>query len=143
MGARVLNLRNWSDSAACKGVADQFDFTPTTETTAGLFEAQKWCNLCPVREECLMTAMRNGWSGYWGGSMTAERKKLKAAKRRVKCPLCTSVNLVRVDGNQVCVACGRSWRTGQEPVVKEDRRRPSERSDAPQHEEVSVMGDRL
>lgn len=141
MGVRVLDLRNWLRDAACKGVG--FDFVPLTETTSGLAQAQEWCNICPVREECLMTAMRNpAWSGYWGGTTTKERSKLKASKHRAKCPLCLSVNVVTIDRSQVCIACGRSWPTGGAPVPKQEKR-PSERGAGPRESEVKVMGEVL
>lgn len=141
MGARVLNLRNWLTRAECRGA--DFDFVPTTETARGLAAAQQWCNLCPVREECLMTALRNSaWTGYWGGTTTAERSKLKAAKRRVKCPVCLSITLIDLDDSQVCIACGRSWRNGREPAVKHQKR-PSEKTADPQQKEVTVVGDVL
>lgn len=89
-----------------------------------------------------MTAMRNSWHGYWGGTMTTERMKLKSSKHRVKCPLCTSVMVVSVDGSQVCIACGRSWPTGRPPAVKKGKR-PSERTADPQQEEVLIVGDAL
>ena len=140
MGARVLNLRNWLDRAICD--EDEFDFTPPTETLAGLEVAQRWCNICPVREECLMTAMRNGWQGYWGGTMTADRRKLKALKYRAKCPCCLSVNVVTVSTSQVCIACGRSWAVARAPVPAEPKR-PSETSADPREEEVTIVGDML
>ena len=140
MWARVLNLRNWMHRAACRGA--NFDFTPATETAGGLEVARTWCNTCPVREECLMTAMKNGWPGYWGGTMTAERSKLKAVKHRVKCPICKCVDLVSIDQSQVCIACGRSWPTSRIPDVPEEKR-PSEKTADPQQEEVLVVGDTL
>lgn len=140
MWARVLNLRNWMADAGCRGA--DFEFVPTTETYDGLASALTWCNVCPVREECLLTAMKNGWSGYWGGTMTAERARLKAPKHRVKCPLCKAVNLIKVDTSQVCVACGRSWPVGPSPAVHREKR-PSELSADPQEEEVMVVGDAL
>lgn len=140
MGAVFVQLGKWSGKAQCKGVA--FEFVPLTETPRGLMQARQWCDVCPVQTECLMTAMRHGWQGYWGGTLTAERNKLKAPKHRAKCPVCRSVDLVTVEQSQVCIACGRSWRSGKPPVTKVQKR-PTEKTDSPKTEGVIVMGDAL
>src|SRR3984957_1201678 len=41
------------------------------------------CSGCPVREECLELALRNwavGQRGVWGGTVPAERERLRAAR---------------------------------------------------------------
>jgi WhiB family transcriptional regulator, redox-sensing transcriptional regulator len=41
------------------------------------------CGACPVREECLELALRNwavGRHGVWGGTVPAERERLRAAR---------------------------------------------------------------
>jgi hypothetical protein len=41
------------------------------------------CAACPVREECLELALRNwavGQHGVWGGTVQAERERLRAAR---------------------------------------------------------------
>lgn len=128
MEIRVFNLRDWMKNAECRG--SDFDFVPPTESAEGLSVATSmWCNVCPVRDECLVTALKNGWKGYWGGTLTSDRNKLRSMKRRKKCPLCKSVNLITADRCQICVACGRSWTVGNAP------------SDGPQ--EVTTVGDFL
>lgn len=108
MEVRVLRLRNWMKRAECRGA--DFDFVPVAESAAELEAAKSgFCNLCPVRDECLVTALMSGWKGYWGGTLTSERTKLRSMKRRKKCPLCKSVNLITTKRNQICVACARSW----------------------------------
>ncbi|MDP9403221.1 MAG: WhiB family transcriptional regulator [Actinomycetota bacterium] len=37
------------------------------------------CDLCPVQEECLAFALREGVEGIWGGSSTSERKAIRQA----------------------------------------------------------------
>lgn len=142
MGAVVVQLRHWSADAACKG--SDFEFVPSTETSRGLMGARQWCDVCPVREECLTNAMQNSWQGYWGGTLTAERNRLKAPKNRAKCPLCKSVNVVTVEESQVCIACGRSWRKGNPPVPKVKRlKRPTEKTANPETEGVIPVGEVL
>jgi|SRR5215213_331136 len=108
MEIKVLRLRDWMKNAECRG--SKFDFVPDAESAIELEVAKSgFCNLCPVRDECLVTALRNGWKGYWGGTLTSERTKLRSLKRRKKCPLCKSVNLITSDQSQICASCGRSW----------------------------------
>lgn len=114
MEIRVFSLRDWMQDAECRG--SDFDFVPVTESVQELEAAKAaWCNVCPVRDECLMTALKNGWKGYWGGTLTSDRNKLRSLKRRVKCPLCKSVTLITTERYQVCVACSRSWTISNAP----------------------------
>lgn len=143
MGAVRVHLKHWGDHAACRG--SDYEFVPHTETETGAAEAAAaWCNTCPVRDECLTTAVQNGWQGYWGGTSTASRNRLRAPKNRAKCPICKSVNVVTLEESQACIACGRSWRKASPPVVKTAAgKRPSETAGEPATEEVKIMGDAL
>lgn len=40
--------------------------------------AREACDRCPVRAECLDTALRAESYGIWGGTNTAERKVMRA-----------------------------------------------------------------
>jgi hypothetical protein len=142
VGAIVVQLRHWSSGAECKGSG--FDFVPTTETATGLLNARKWCDICPVRDECLTTAVKNGWHGYWGGTTTAERNRLRAPKYRAKCPICKGVTVVTLEDSQACIACGRSWRKGSPPVPRVKRlKRPTEKTAHPETEGVTTVGEVL
>jgi len=142
VGAIVVQLKHWQENAACNEA--EFDFVPLTETAAGLVGARRWCDICPVQVECLTTAMRSSWQGYWGGTTTKDRNRLKAPKNRAKCPLCKSVNLVTVEESQVCIACGRSWRKGSPPVPKaKSLKRPTEKRESPEIEGVTPVGEIL
>lgn len=107
----------WQDGARCNGAA--FDFTPVDETPQELAAVRStWCNACPVRTECLAYALLYHLSGYWGGTDTAERRKLSYRRDRLKCPVCSSKALVGADdGHDVCVHCGTSWRRASETAV--------------------------
>jgi hypothetical protein len=97
----------WMGQGACRSA--QFDFTPDAETNKGLAEAGAWCNVCPVRTECLAWAMLYRCEGYWGGTTTYQRLQLMRVRTRAKCPLCLSVTLVATEQHEVCLACGMSW----------------------------------
>lgn len=105
----------WQDDALCKGLPLEI-FVPDKENPEGLARAREHCNLCPVRGTCLRYALTYGQRGYWGGTDTAERRRLKAKKDRAKCPSCESrrvVDMKAVEGSNdaLCLACGLSWLT--------------------------------
>ena len=104
---RVADV-SWQSAAQCVGA--DFDFTPRVEDVKGLEQARNgWCNVCPVRPECLMYALLYNEHGYWGGTQTAERRKLGKRRDRAKCPVCTSKALIKAQGHEICQSCGISW----------------------------------
>lgn len=110
----------WMDEARCDGV--EFDFTPDVETAKELEYARgQWCNLCPVRTECLTYALLYRLSGFWGGTDTAERRKLSVPRNRVKCPVCLSKAVVPTpEGQEICQHCGLSWSGSSRPRLPEE-----------------------
>lgn len=99
----------WQNDARCNGAS--FDFSPEKETGPDLTRARHWCDPCPVRVECLAYALLYHQSGYWGGTSTAERRRLAASRARVKCPSCKSrTKLITPEGHEICQRCGVSWR---------------------------------
>jgi len=100
---------SWMEQARCKGAV--LDFVPFTETAEELASARDgWCNLCPVRVECLGYALLYHLSGYWGGTNTAERRALGKPLNRVKCPSCKKQAIIPTpDGHEICQYCGVSW----------------------------------
>lgn len=113
----IATYVSWQRKGRCTEETG-FNFTPDIESSPGLEKARGWCNFCPVRTECLRYALLNGEEGYWGGTDTAQRRKLRAKKDRAKCPVCTSVNLVRLKGHELCLACGLSWAKAAPPKPK-------------------------
>src|SRR4051812_6232354 len=97
------------DHSACKGAL--FDFAPDVENLNDLEYAQsEYCNLCPVRTECLAYALLYRMSGYWGGTDTATRRLLGYARNRKRCPSCKTKAVVRTpEGHEICQGCGISW----------------------------------
>jgi len=68
----------WHNRAACKGETESF-FSYDEKMVA---HARAICEDCPVRQECLQTALadRNLY-GVWGGTTQAERRRFH--RRRV------------------------------------------------------------
>lgn len=111
-GGYAASEVRWQDDALCNGLPME-SFVPDKEDDHGLEEARAYCNPCPVRGTCLRYALTYGLRGYWGGTDTAERRRLKAKKDRVKCPSpsCGSTRVVDMTDSHdaLCLACGLSW----------------------------------
>lgn len=99
---------SWQASARCADA--DFEFTPDVEDVPGLETARSaWCNFCDVRVECLMYALLYNAQGYWGGTDTAERRKLGKRRDRAKCPSCESKAVIHTEGQEICQSCALSW----------------------------------
>lgn len=126
IGGWAASEVRWQDDGLCNVAPRSVDFVPDKEDEDGLAEARAWCNLCPARETCLRYALTYGLRGYWGGTDTAERRRLKAKKDRVKCPVCESRRVVDMEGSDdaLCLACGLSWLTSSaaQPRRRNDMR---------------------
>jgi WhiB family transcriptional regulator, redox-sensing transcriptional regulator len=96
----LLHPPAWYQAAACRGVgADTFvfDHTGTYET------ARAYCAVCPVRTECLETALADPRThGLWGGTSPNERKAIRLARNRASgAPAVGVVVRVRVHRGRV------------------------------------------
>lgn len=113
MGGWAASEIRWQEDALCNGLPLE-QFVPDKEDADGLAAARQHCNPCPVRATCLRYALTYGQRGYWGGTDTAERRRLKAKKNRAKCPSCESRRVVEMEeetNDALCLACGLSWLT--------------------------------
>ena len=66
---------DWWDHAACAGQNVLHLFFP--ERGESPAKAKAICASCPVKAECVATALRHGDPGVWGGSPAQERKRLR------------------------------------------------------------------
>ena len=116
---------DWFTSAECRK-ADPGLFSPDTETARRLARAQAFCAVCPVVAECLTWAVRRGETGYWGGTSTAQRNRMRRRRSRSKCPRCSVEQPVsftsllpdgKADPQQVCLSCGLSWKAATAPAA--------------------------
>ena len=100
----------WMDYGECNG-ASEVDFTPDVELPRELeYVRATFCNICPVRTECLAYALLYRMSGFWGGTSTTERRLLGYARNRVRCPVCKSKALITTpEGHEICQGCSVSW----------------------------------
>lgn len=70
--------RTWRSHAGCRTVPREVFFPVNTRiTSAETRTALAICRQCPVREECLASAVRNReYYGIWGGTTEAIRRPM-------------------------------------------------------------------
>lgn len=77
--------RSWRERGACVGMPPEIFFPPESGSPPDYTEAEKVCDSCTVREECLEHAL--WWPeklGYWGGMSERGRRLLKRRLRRAE-----------------------------------------------------------
>ncbi|UQA95723.1 WhiB family transcriptional regulator [Streptomyces halobius] len=80
---------HWARHAACRGAEEPDVFFPDGDVGLVLLlteEAKAYCRRCPVRSNCLTTALnRREPLGIWGGLDTDERRALvRLARERAE-----------------------------------------------------------
>jgi hypothetical protein len=72
---------NWRTNAACRNADDLEIFFPIGHSPSAIAqeaEAKKFCNQCPVIQQCLQWALDTGQeTGVWGGLSEDERRAMK------------------------------------------------------------------
>jgi WhiB family redox-sensing transcriptional regulator len=72
----------WRVRAGCRGL-DPGLFFPEDEEGPGAERAQEVCATCPVREQCLQTALATKEAyGIWGGTTPRDRRRTMRRSRR-------------------------------------------------------------
>ena len=72
----------WMAIAKCRGI-DPAEFFPSDGS--GVDRAQKVCNGCPVRDECLEYALSARIEhGVWGGASERERRRILRRRRQLQ-----------------------------------------------------------
>lgn len=86
-GPQVVNFRpseshDWTRDAECAKPDKPLMF-PHEGDSDGIRLAKDVCGVCPVRQQCLATAMARGESfGVWGGKTEGERRNLRRQQAR-------------------------------------------------------------
>lgn len=69
----------WYKEALCRGVNADLFYPERGEPTG---PAKAVCAQCPVKDECLETALRDGERfGVWGGKSERERRRIRRERR--------------------------------------------------------------
>lgn len=120
----------WQESAAC--ISDDPEILKSFygETEEEINRAKSICASCPVRFECLTTALDSEERfGVWGGSDESTRRWANSIDqygkpiqrvRDMKCPNCGMVDIVPVEVRRVrirlkCTGCDLTWLSRKAP----------------------------
>jgi len=77
---RPMDAANWRRDVACADEDPELFFAGDDASVAA---AKQVCARCPVRTECLETALAvNEMHGVWGGMAEGERRRLIRQRRR-------------------------------------------------------------
>lgn len=75
-----MDPQEWRDRAACAEVGNAPFFVDVGLTTKNALD---FCDVCPVRQNCLDYANDNHIQhGIWGGLTTRQRQRYRAEQRR-------------------------------------------------------------
>lgn len=105
----------WMEQAACRGTDDPLFVADTGEAERAEILAERYCNRCPVHVQCLALALKTKSPDIWAGTTLEQRRAMARTRTRLTCPVCRCATLITVDRHDLCVACGRSWRTARRP----------------------------
>jgi WhiB family redox-sensing transcriptional regulator len=72
----ILKTEKWMESAVCAS-ADPEEWFPEKGVRA--VKAKRICATCPVIDDCLQFALKNGETGIWGGTSSRERRRMLRA----------------------------------------------------------------
>ncbi len=103
-----MPLPKW-ERRACNNVDPEDFFTDDGATEVPALAA-RWCQGCEIQTECLDWAIKHKEKGVWGNTTEAQRKKLMRGIARVHCPGCAAIDILDIDGTEICLACGLSWK---------------------------------
>jgi hypothetical protein len=96
----VRNVDDWRSKAACKDMPKNMFFPENCHAEKGYAVPRKICGTCPVKEQCLATAMKHESGercryGMFGGLTPKERYLLDTSldrqPRRVVAPITTPI----------------------------------------------------
>jgi hypothetical protein len=69
---------NWQDDAACKGMSmDSYDSFYVSTGKSAKKETEDVCSTCPVKDSCLNHALKYESYGYWAGTTSVDRKRMR------------------------------------------------------------------
>lgn len=81
-GGQSLQPVSTGSTPACSGRLD-LEWVPDREASTVPAQLRELCLSCPLREACLAAAIDTDSEGYWAGTTTSDRRRLKRASRAV------------------------------------------------------------
>jgi hypothetical protein len=110
---------DWQADALCAGDTTTVWVPTVDKSHRAPRDIETYCRPCPVRTQCLWTALETKAAGYWAGTNSYQRDQLSRTKDRRTCPSCKSRDLVTIfedRAHQMCVSCGISWKSPRKPT---------------------------
>lgn len=82
------DILTWATSALCKGKPQQWWYPENFNSMAcrrDVAQAKLYCNICPVKQQCLEYALvHHEEHGVWGGMTPSERGNSRSIRNRVR-----------------------------------------------------------
>jgi WhiB family redox-sensing transcriptional regulator len=74
---------SWMNRGACRGQDIRYFFPDNDTKHLDRYAAERWCSVCPIKQQCLDYAMETYQKfGTWGGLTAQERQRLRRGPRR-------------------------------------------------------------
>jgi WhiB family transcriptional regulator, redox-sensing transcriptional regulator len=109
MAALPDPLPRW-ELRACRGIDIEVFFPLDDKTVDVPVEASGYCDRCVMQTACLDWAMKHNERGIWGNTTEVQRKRLKRGVSRTFCIGCDAGDIIEMNGSEICLSCGLSWR---------------------------------
>jgi WhiB family redox-sensing transcriptional regulator len=122
----ALEDEDWRHDAACAGYPTSWWYPPDGMNANYTRRARNICEACPVREDCLIAAMRRNEDGIWGGMNIKERRRLRRdfqVMKRLVCIQCRAVFEKPADRQIVTLYCSDECRKGRRIRRESDAKR--------------------
>jgi WhiB family transcriptional regulator, redox-sensing transcriptional regulator len=76
----------WTDQATCRGADTEMFFPPRGMPSKDIYPIiEIYCNVCPVKQECLEYALENvERNGIWGGTTGRERRYIASKRTQLR-----------------------------------------------------------
>lgn len=87
----------------------KLNWVPELEDEPVTAEQERICGGCSVKAECLAYALGNDVDGVWAATNSYTRRVMQVPRNRVKCPGCSSTDVIKAGSDQICMSCGISW----------------------------------
>lgn len=84
----ALQPEAWRQDAACRTYPTEWWYPADGMNWANTRRARRICADCPVREDCLIVALRRNEDGIWGGLNIKERRALRRSYNVQKILVC-------------------------------------------------------
>lgn len=118
----MLMTPEWKSKAACAEMNTAFFFYEPAGNDVAAWEqsAKDICERCPVKEECLESAIKHNELGIWGGTNEAERRRIRRQRGKRDNPKFRNIDEYLVDKMAHGTPARRTkhYRDGEKPCER-------------------------